>query len=223
VFVLFLVLALAQAGCTTFRLREQSGVLAVAKQRRASEETLHVMPFPYAPEDADEAGELTPEDLARWQEVLTSGIDQANVFASVAPAATDGSTPASGYVLAGRITEFRFQKNWVPTLFPIHLGMSFLTFTGYTLFGGPTTTTIVRFKVHFELRRAGSSEVMTAFDENYRSTRAVNIYSKGAENPYDNPNLVFANVITAAVMRIAAALPYPEAPEEPAAAAGSVE
>ena len=65
-------------------------------------------------------------------------------------------------LLDGRITEFWFYKNWVPTLFPIHLGMSFLTFTGYTLFGGPTSATIVRFTVHFELRSAGSGEVITA-------------------------------------------------------------
>jgi hypothetical protein len=169
-----------------------------------------VTPFPYRPEDPKDASDLTPEDLSRWHELLVSGIDQANIFALVEAAPTGGAPLANGYVLDGHITEFWFQKNWVPTLIPIHLGMSFLTFTGYTLFGGPTSATIVRFTTHFELRRAGSGELIAAFDENYRSIRALNVYTKGSENPYDNPNLVFAQVITSATMKVAAALPYPE-------------
>jgi hypothetical protein len=215
-FSLLLMIPVLVAGCSTFRLREQSGVLAIAKQRRASDDTLQVMPFPYTPEDPKDSADLTPEDLSRWQELLASAIDQSNVFAVVQAAPASGSPAGNGYVLMGRITNFKFEKNWVPTLFPIHLGLSFLTFTGYTLFGGPTTATIVRFAVHFELRHAGSSELVTEFDESYRSTRAVNIYSKGAENPYDNPNLVFAQVVTSASMRIAAALPYPASLGAPA-------
>lgn len=207
--LLLLAVPIAAAGCTSFQLREQEGVLPIGKQRRASEDTLYVMPFPYQPEDPKDASDLTQEDLSRWYELLVSGIDQANIFAVVEAAPANGAPPASGYTLDGHITEFWFYKNWVPTLFPIHLGMSFLTFTGYTLFGGPTSATIVRFNVHFELKRAGSAEVITSFDENYRSTRALNVYTKGSENPYDNPNLVFAQVITSATMKVAAALPYP--------------
>jgi len=165
------------------------------------------MRFPYTAEDPDDASDLTPADLLRWQQILVSGIDQTNIFALV-EAASEGTTPpADGYILSGQITNFRFQKNWVPTFFPIHLGLTFFTFTGYTLFGGPTTATIVRFSTHFELQDARSGDRIIAFDENYRSTRAVNIYSKGAENPYDNPNLVFAEVISSAAIKIAAVLP----------------
>jgi hypothetical protein len=71
--------------------------------------------------------------------------------------------------------------------------------------------------VHFEVRSAGSGEELVAFDENYRSSRAVNIYSKGGENPYDNPNLVLAQVITSAAMKIAASLPYPALAAPPSA------
>jgi hypothetical protein len=212
---LFLTIPIVAAGCTSFQLREQEGVLPIGKQRRASEDTLYVTPFPYRPEDPKDASDLTPEDLSRWHELLVSGIDQANIFALVEAAPTSGAPPANGYLLDGHITEFWFQKNWVPTLVPIHLGMSFLTFTGYTLFGGPTSATIVRFNVHFELRRAGSGELITAFDENYRSIRALNVYTKGSENPYDNPNLVFAQVVTSAAMKVAAALPYPAPPGTP--------
>ena len=55
--------------------------------------------------------------------------------------------------------------------------------------------TIVRFAVEFELRRVGSDEIILSLSKNYRSTRAVNVYTKGVENPYDNPNLVFAEVL----------------------------
>ena len=194
-------------GCTTFSLGEQSGVLPIQKQRRASEATLLVAMFSYAPEDPKDPADLTQTDLARWQQLVTSGIDQSNIFAKV-EAAPESGTPSQGdYVLGGRITRFRFQKNWVPTFFPLHLGLTFFTFTAYTLFGGPTTATVVRFATEFELRRADSGEQILAFDESYRSTRAVNVYSKGVENPYDNPNLVFARVIESASMKIAAALP----------------
>src|SRR5262245_46377440 len=189
--------------CTTFHLREQQGVLPIQKQRRASEATLVVLPFSFAPEDPDDAHDLSPDDLATWQRMVATGIDQANIFARVDTADLGAERPAADYVLGGRITSFRFQKNWVPTFFPIHLALSFFTFTGYTLFGGPTTATIVRFSsvFHFDL---GSGETIAAFNETYRSTRAVNVYSKGAENPYDNPNLVFAQIISSVATRVAA-------------------
>jgi hypothetical protein len=204
---LTLAVAIGPAGCVGFSLREQSGVLPIQKQRRASEGTLLVTPFPYEPPNPKDASDLTPEDLEVWQQLLVSGIDQSNVFAKVEAAPAQGSPPAADFVLSGRITRFRFQKNWVPTFFPIHLGLSFFTFTAYTLFGGPTTATIVRFTVDFHLERADTGQEILAFDQNYRSTRAVNVYSKGVDNPYDNPNLVFAQVIGTAATRIAAALP----------------
>jgi hypothetical protein len=205
--VLILAFAIPLPGCTSFSLREQSGVLPIQKQRRASDASLFVAPFAYEPEDPKDADDLTPADLTTWQRLLVAGIDQANVFARVEAAPEGGAPPAGDFVLSGRITRFWFEKNWVPTFFPIHLGLSFFTFTGYTLFGGPTTATVVRFSVEFHLQRADTGEEIVAFDENFRSTRAVNIYSTGAENPYDNPNLVFAQVIGSAATRIAAALP----------------
>jgi len=205
--LLLLLLSVPGAGCTSFSLHEQSGVLPMPKLRRAAEASLVVLPFTYAPEDADDAGDLTPADLSKWQNLLVSGLDQANVFATVEAAPEAGSPPAAEYVLSGRITRFQFQKNWVPTFFPIHLGLSFLTLTGYTAFGGPLTATIVRFATDFELVRADTGERLAAFDESYRSTRAVNVYTKGSENPYDYPNLVFARVIESAAQKMAAALP----------------
>lgn len=204
---LLLAAALLLAGCSSFALREQSGVLPIQKQRRASEAALLVMPFSYAPEDPKDADDLTPADLLLWRRLVASGIDQSNIFATVAAAPESGARPPADYLLSGRITRFRFEKNWVPTFFPIHLGLSFFTFTAYTLFGGPTTATIVRFSTEFQLQRADTGEEIVTFDENFRSTRAVNVYSGGAENPYDNPNLVFAKVIESAAIKIAAALP----------------
>jgi hypothetical protein len=194
-------------GCSTFSLSEQSGYLAVPKHRRAQDAALVVLPFAFAPEDPDDADRLTERDLVKWQQMLASGLDQTNIVGSVATVPA-GEVPASGdYALGGRITRFRFQKNWVPTFFPIHLGLSFFTFTGYTLFGGPTTATVVRFAVEFELTDARSGELIRSFSENFTSTRAVNIYSKGSENPYDNPNLVFSKVVDSAATKIASALP----------------
>lgn len=205
--IALLLVPILSAGCTAFSLSEQSGTLPIAKQRRASDETLAVLPFPYQPADPDDASDLGAEDLAKWQNLLVAGLDQANIFAKVIPVSAGEPSPSSDYVLDGRITNFRFQKNWVPVFFPLHLGLSFFTFTAYTLFGGPLTATIVRFTVEFQLRRADSPESIASFEKSYRSGRAVNVYSKGAENPYDNPNLVFANIIESAAMAIAVSLP----------------
>jgi hypothetical protein len=209
-----LVLPIVFAGCSTFTLAEQTGVLPIQKHRRATDETLAVLPFSFEPDDPDDASDLGGADLVKWESLLASGLDQSNIFANVITFSGDESQSPSDYVLGGRITRFRFQKNWVPTFFPLHLGLSFFTFTGYTLFGGPTTATIVRFTVEFELKRVDSGETLVTFDRNYRSTRAVNVYSKGVDNPYNNPNLVFAHIVESAATAIAEALPEP-APSEP--------
>jgi hypothetical protein len=193
-------------GCSTFHLYEQTGVLPIQKHRRVTDSTLAVRDFSYESQDPNDT-DIVAADLDKWRSLVVSGINQANIFAEVIPYSGDDAGALATYTLDGHITSFRFQKNWVPIFFPLHLGLSFFTFTGYTLFGGPTTATIVRFSVSFELRRADTDELITSFDKSYRSTRAVNVYSKGFENPYDNPNLVFAKILEYAVIEIAAALP----------------
>jgi hypothetical protein len=204
--LLILVSLVTIPGCATFHLSNQTGILPIQRQRAATDETLAVCGFTYETLASNDTP-LEALDLQRWQNIVVAGLNQANIFADVVPCAGDEVPASASYVLDGRITRFRFQKNWVPTFFPLHLGLSFFTFTGYTLFGGPTTMTIVRFAVDFELRRADTGEILLSWTRNYRSTRAVNIYSKGAGNPYDNPNLVFADVLGSAAISIAEALP----------------
>jgi len=215
IWIVLLVAPIVLAGCSTFSLTDQSGALPIEKQRRVTGESLAVLPFSFAPADPDDASDLSAADLAKWQSLLVAGLDQTNIFARVLHASDEESARSCDYVLDGRITNFRFDKNWVPVFFPLHLALSFFTFSGYTLFGGPVVATVVRFNVEFELRRAGSDEVIASFEKSYRSNRAVNIYSKAIENPYNNPNLVFADIIKSAAMTIAVALPEPETPEVP--------
>ena len=204
-------LCVGSAGCSTYSLSDQNGVLPLAKHRRANEGKLAVALFEYVPDDPKDADKVTQGDLLALQRVLVGGFDQTDIFSSVAAADSAERAglldPNADYVLDGRITNFRFEKNWVPTFFPVHVGMSFITLTGYTIFGGPTTATIVRMSVDFELRDSATGETVALFTERYTSTRAVNIYSKGAENPYDNPNLVLAQMIDSAAKRMAVAIP----------------
>ena len=139
--------------------------------------------------------------------MLAAGLDQTNILDSVVVASGGGAPPAGDYAIGGRITRFQFQKNWIPTLFPIHLSLSFLTFTGYTLFGGATAATVVRFSVDFELTEVRSGEIIYSFEEDFSSTRKINVYSEAAENPYENPNLVFSKVIDSAATQIAGVFP----------------
>jgi hypothetical protein len=201
------VLLTLAVGCSTFRLADHSGPLALQEHPRAREASLVVLPFAFAPEDPDEAGRLTEDDLARWQRILAAGLDQTNILESVVVASGAEAPPAGDYTIDGRITRFWFQKNWIPTLIPIHLSLSFLTFTGYTLFGGATAATAVHFSVDFELTDVRSGEFIHSFEESFTSTCKINIYSEAAENPYENPNLVFSKLVDSAATKIASALP----------------
>jgi len=201
------VLLTLAVGCSTFSLSEQSGDLAVPKHRRARDAALVVLPFAFEPEDPDDAGRLTEHDLARWQRMLAAGLDQTNILESVVVASGGGAPPAGDYTISGRITRFRFQKSWIPTLIPIHVSLSFLTFTGYTLFGGATAATVVRFTVDFELTDVRSGRLIQQFEEDFTSTRKINVYSEAAEDPYENPNLVFSKVVDSAATKIANVFP----------------
>jgi hypothetical protein len=166
-----------------------------------------VLPFAFAPEDPDDAGRLTERDLAAWQAMLAAGLDRANILESIVAASGSGAPPAGDYSIGGRITRFQFQKRWVPTLIPIHLSLSMLTFTGYTLLGGATAATVVHFTADFELTDVRSGELIHSFEEDFSSTRKINVYSVAAEDPYENPSLVFSKVVASAATKIASALP----------------
>ena len=204
--VILLLLIASSAGCSTFRLAEQSGTLAMQRHRQATDGILAIGEFRFE-SDEDNDTTLEASDLAQWQNVVVSALDQSNVFGEVVGFTGDVPDPRASYVLDGRITRFRFEKNWVPMFFPIHLGLSFLTFTGYTLFGGPITMTVVRFAVEFDLRSTETDETIASIERNYRSTRATNVYTKGVDNPYDNPNMVFSEILESAAIEIAASLP----------------
>jgi len=201
------VLLTLAVGCSTFTLADHSGHLAVPEHPRARDASLVVLPFAFAPEDPDDAGRLTERDLAGWQRMLAAGLDQANILESVVAASGTGAPPAGDYTIGGRITRFRFQKSWIPTLIPIHVSLSFLTFTGYTLFGGATAATVVRFSANFELTDVRTGRLVHSFEEDFASTRKINVYSEAAENPYENPSLVFSKVVDSAAAKIAIALP----------------
>ena len=115
------VLLTLAVGCSTFTLADHSGPLAVPEHPRARDASAVVLPFVFAPEDPDDAGRLTEGDLARWQRMLAAGLDQANILESVAVASGAESRSAGDFAIGGRITRFRFQKSWIPTLIPIHL------------------------------------------------------------------------------------------------------
>jgi hypothetical protein len=201
------VLLTLAVGCSTFTLADHSDPLAVPEHPRARDAALVVLPFAFVPEDPDDAGRLTEHDLARWQRVLAAGLDQTNILESVVVASEGGAPPAGDYTIGGRITRFRFQKNWIPTFIPIHLSLSFLTFTGHTLFGGATAATVVRFTVDFELTDVRSGALIHSFEEDFTSTRKINVYSEAAQNPYENPSLVFSKVVDSAAAQIASSLP----------------
>ncbi len=210
--LLFLTLLITIPGCATFHLAEHTDLLSLQRQRGVTSETLAVCEFRYEPQESKDTP-LDAPDLKKWQSMVVFGLNQTTIFGDVVACSNEEIPSAASYVLNGRITRFRFQKNWVPTFFPVHLGMSFLTFSGYTLFGGPVTFTIARFAVEFELRRVDTDEIVVAFDRSYDSRRAVNIYSRGRENPYSNPNLVFSEVLQSAAIEMALALP--DEPEPP--------
>jgi len=209
--------ALLTSACTTFHMTEQYAPAAVLKHRRASEETAVVLPFLFVPASKGDQGDMTPQDLARWQELLAQGLDQADIFARIV---TAGSAQAPArYAISGEIHDFSFAKNWVPTFFPIHLGASFFTFSLFTFLGGPTTLTKVNFDVTVDVKDVSTGESLGSFRKGFASTDVHNLYTKSTKNPYDNPTLVWNDVIGNLATEISAALPPDVAPVPATAAA----
>jgi hypothetical protein len=150
---------------------------------------------------------MSAADLARWHDVLVDGLNQSNIFSEVVKANGEHVPDTASYVIDGRITRYSFRKNWVPTFFPFHLGLSFITLTGYTWLAGPTTVTMVEFETVVDLKDSKTGATIKNFRVPYKDTSTLNVYSKDTNNPYGNPNLVFSQVISTMANEIAAALP----------------
>ena len=176
--------------CTTFSLAEHSGPLPIVKHRRAQDLTAVVVPFSYEPSDPEETDALTDADLA-----------------SVVVADASSIPPGTRYLITGSITKFNFQKNWVPTLFPLHIAASLFTFTAFTWLAGPTSVTDVDFGVRVSVVDLDTGQTIATFEEHFEDVSPVNIYTSGTGNPYNNPSLVFSKVVESLATRIAAALP----------------
>jgi hypothetical protein len=201
-----MVLPVLLTSCSSFSLSEHPGDLTVKKQRRAKEATLVVKAFKYDPVEKEEEG-MAPQDIAKWQELLTQGLDQSNIFAQVVAEKGDRTADSAVYSLDGKITRYYFKKNWVPTFFPVHIGASLFTLTLYTWFAGPTTVTKVDFEIQADLKDAKSGTLIKTFTERFQDTSALNIYSKDTNNPYGNPSITISKVIDSLATDIAAALP----------------
>jgi hypothetical protein len=216
-------LALLASGCTHFRMAEQTAPAGILKQRRATQESALILPFRYAPAKESDRDAMTELDVQRWQELLAQTLDASDIFARTST--TDDPQAPARYAISGEIHSFDFYKNWVPTL-PLHLAASFFTLTITTWFGAPTTVTHVDFDVTVDVKDLRTGAAVGSFRKQFKSTNAKNIYSSGAKNPYDNPTLVWNDVIGSLATQIAAALPADAelpvampAPAEPAPAA----
>ena len=205
---LFSIIALSVLlpSCSSFNLSESPTTLTVKKQRRAKDAICVVKPFTFEPVETPDQ-EVTPSDITRWQEILVDGLNQANIFAEVVAVKNDSKIDNANYVISGKIRKFYFKKNWVPTFFPGHIGLSFITLTVYTWAAGPTTATKVEFEIEVNLQDAKSGKTLGSFREQFSDTSALNIYSKGINNPYENPGLVFSAVIDSLATKIASTLP----------------
>ena len=209
-------LVLFTSACTTFHMSEQVTPAALERHRRASEESALVLPFRFTPANPDHRKDMSEQDLLRWQEFLAQSLDQTGIFERVSAATSpDAAREAARYAISGEIREFQFRKNWVPTFFPVHLAASFFTFTLFTWLGGPTTITDVDFDATVEVKDLRTGVETGTFLVRFESTDLMNLYTSSLKNPYDNPGLVWSQLIGRLAVQIAAALPA-EPPTQPA-------
>lgn len=200
-------LSATSAGCSSVGLSEHHTPLTVAKRERVSDGFCAILPFSFSPNDPKDVGDLSSSDLGRWQEMLADALDRTNIFAEVV-ASKSGTLPENAaYSIGGHITEHEFQKNWIPTFFPLHVGLSVLSFTLYTWIGWPTTVTDVSFGIRVELKDVAADRIIGTFEERFRDTSTLNIYSKGMKNPYENPGLAYTHVVDQLATKIALAIP----------------
>jgi len=202
-----LMLPVFLSSCAAFHLADRAPQVNVSKLKQATKAVCGVAPFTYEPTDRGETKLMTAPDLARWHQMYFDAVNLADICAETVKVESATAIPKKvDYLIDGKISNFYFKKNWVPMLFPLHIGLSFITLTIYTWTAGPTTSTRVNFEFTTRLKDAKTGAIVATIPESFKSTDVMTVYSSDTNNPYGNPGIAFTPLINDSTTKLAEAL-----------------
>ncbi|NOT12493.1 MAG: hypothetical protein HOP23_11775 [Methylococcaceae bacterium] len=202
----FTVIPFLLSSCASYHLSDYTPVVPINKLKHQASSVCGIAPFNYEPIDKSDQDLMTQQDLAKWNEVFFQSINLSDICADTIRIDTMQSPKNIDYIIDGTLKKFYFKKNWVPMLFPLHIGISFFTLSIYTWAAGPTTSTKVNLEYFANLKDAKTGKVIISVPETFASTDVMTIYSRDTENPYGNPGLALSPTMNDLAVKLAEAL-----------------
>jgi hypothetical protein len=191
------------SACSTYHLREHNPQYVLSKQAEATKDLCAVAPFSYEPIDQGDSKMMNKADLDKWNELFFEAFNRADICGRAIRIASLDSIPAgTKFVIDGKVTEFSFERNWVPMFFPVWMGLTVLSLGIYGLAAGPMTTTKSEFGFTVNLKSAKTRQLIESNAEKFDSTDVQTLYSDDAGNPYNNPGLAFEPTLNEAMKKL---------------------
>ena len=194
------------ASCSSYHLSESTPTVSIIKLKHETRVVCGVAPFTYEPVDTSDQNLMSLQDLAKWNEVFFQSINLSDICSETIRIDNASKANNLDYIIEGSLKKFYFKKNWIPMLFPLHIGISFLTLSIYTWAAGPTTSTKVSLEYFATLKDSKTGKVITSVPETFDSTDVMTIYSKDTENPYGNPGLALSPTFNDVAVKFSEAL-----------------
>jgi hypothetical protein len=195
------------SACSAYHLTDHNPRYALNMQAKATGGVCAVGPFSYEPSDKSESKLMDQSDLDQWNTLFFEAVNRSDICSRTIKVTSPGTVPPGAtYLIDGKITEFYFQKNWVPMFFPVWMGMTVITLGIYGIAAGPMTTTKTEFGFTVNLKNVNTQKLMISEPQRYESTDVQTVYSDEAGNPYSNPGLAFEPTINEALQKLGEAI-----------------
>ena len=191
------------SACSTYHLKDHNPQYVLGQQTKATPDMCAVAPFSFEPHDTDDSEMMNESDLGNWNQLFFEAFNRSGICGRAVRVSSPDQTPNSAkFLIEGTITEFSFEKNWVPMFFPVWMGMTILTLGVYGLAAGPMTTTKVEFGFTTNLKDAKTKQIIDSVAERFDSTDVQTLDSDSSGNPYNHPGLAFEPTINGTMKKI---------------------
>jgi len=191
------------SGCATYHLTDHTPQYLLNKHAEATKGVCAVAPFSYEPIEKGDDEMMDKADLDKWNTMFFEAVNRADICGRAVRVSSLNLIPANAtFVIDGKVTEFSFERNWVPMFFPVWTGLTVLSLGIYGLAAGPMTTTQVDFSFSVNLKNAKTLQIIETNAEKFESTDVQTLYSDSYGNPYNNPGHAFEPTLNSAVKHL---------------------